>query len=155
MPETAPGGVQLLAELNRFHMARDNLRRACWALDRICSDVLKPERQTNLQWTVLDAVMSHLQVPIRRVLTEINDTRAFFQNRLLNRTFYVDQGRLEAKHQVLADLLRDAQWTLQESYIETGMYTAEHSVISESALKNNRKTEKELWNSFCQRIDKL
>ena len=154
MVETAPGGLQLLADLNRFHMARDNLRRACWGLDNICTYVVKPERQTNLQWTILDVVMSHVQVPIHRVLTEINDTRAFFQNRLLNRTFYVDQGRLEAKHQVLADLLRDAQTILQQRYIETGIYTAEHTVISE-ALPRGRKTEKELWDFFCLRIDSL
>jgi hypothetical protein len=159
-----PVNADLHAEVMRHSRAKDELRRACFAFDRICIDVVKPRRQTNLQWRVLDDIMGHVQVPIHRLWKQINDTQNFFkmqrehdpQNSFhmeVNRRFYTEQGRLEARHELLADLLRDAQSTLTQLYVETGLYTASNSVMYDTAIRPH--TEKELWDSFCARIDSL
>jgi len=149
-----PGNAQLMSDVLQYSRTRDRLQRTSMALDRIYNDVVHPQRKKNMQWMVLDAILLHVLTPIRRTLQQINDARNFWrQDNTVNRRFYQDQGRLEARCELLSGLFRDAHSTLGDLYVGIGIYAAENQIVS---LNDYRpRTEKYIWDQFCARIREL
>jgi len=152
-----PDNAQLSADVLQYSRTRDRLERSSSALDRIYNDVVHPQRKKNMQWMVLDAILLHVLTPIRRTLQQINDARSFWRtnNRIpsVNRRFYQDQGRLEARCELLSGLLRDAHATLQDLYVGIGIYAAENQIVSLNDYR--QRTEEYIWDQFCARIREL
>lgn len=154
---TDPVNSELVSDVMQYNKLREELQTASWALDRICKDVVNPQRGTNLQWRILDAILGRLQTPIHRILHQIVYTDNFFSHNnnisSVNRKFLQEKGRLQARHELITGLFRDVKITLQDLYVDIGLYDPENSIVSDQDWKT--RTEKQIWDRFCERIDKL
>ena len=56
-----PANEGLVSAATQYTQEKNRLMGACWAFDRICNDVVRPNVGSNLQWTALDVVLSHVQ----------------------------------------------------------------------------------------------
>ena len=152
-----PANKELVSAVTQYTKEKNRLLGACWAFDRICNDVVRPQRRSNLQWQTLDLILSHMQTQIPRMFRQLYMTESFFEKKngidSVNRRFWEEKGRLEERNLLLNSLLLNAQQTLQELYVDTGLYTAQNLINSSEDFRP--RTEQKLWDWFCGRMDQL
>lgn len=149
-----PANEELVSAVTQYTREKTRLMGACWAFDRICNDVVRPQRRSDLQWQILDQILSRMQTPIKQMFHELNRTENLFEKKngidSVNRRFWEEQERLEERNLLLDSLLLNAQQTLQEWYVDTGLYTAQKLISSSDHFRP--RTEKQIWDWFCRRM---
>ena len=149
-----PANEELVSAATQYTRQKNSLMGACWAFDRICNDVVRPQRGTNLQWKTLDVILSFMQTQTQRLFNQLSQTESFLDINnginFVNRRFREENGRLEERNLLLGSLLLNAQQTLQDLYVDTGLYTEQNLIRSSEDFTS--RTEKHIWDWFCGRM---
>lgn len=152
-----PANKELVSAVTQYTKEKNRLMGVCWAFGRIYNDVVRPQRRSNLQWQTLDLILSRMQTPIKQMFHELYRTENLFERKngidCVNRRFWEEKGRLEERNLLLDSLLRNAQQTLQELYVDTGLYTAQKLISSSEDFRP--RTEEKIWDWFCGRMEQL
>ena len=148
----------LMRDISKYAEDQAKFQAACFALERIYSDIVSPRSKTSLQWTTLDIMLRPSVENIKIQMMELPLIKNLFSKQengieSVNLRFVHEKIHLEAIQELLWIRLMRVQRKIQRFYVDIGLYTPNNLIESGEMLQ--KETEEFFWNRFCERVDSV